>query len=270
MLGRAARLFLAGCMALPVAAFSQAPSKVAWTVILTPQSSPLQLGQCSRLDLTINDPATRDRARNPARDYVRSTDFDFTASTPGGAAVVTYSGESVYACACLAGTPGTSLTATATYPRQGIAAGRRAPGVELEKSVDIPLVPSKGQYDTPECKALASRPDPRTAPTVLAGEPPGRRVTAPTPAAAQPIATAPALESTKPAPVATAPGVPSLTKKSVTTPPLSLATLAKRSITTPPLSLATQAKRSITTPPLSLATLAKRCLLYTSPSPRDS
>ena len=158
MFGRPARLFLAGCLALPVAALSQAPSRVPWTVVLTSQTSPLELGQCSRIDLAVNDPATRERARTPDRDFVRSTDFDFTASTPGGTAVVTYSGESVFACACPAGTPGTSLTATATYPRRGIASSRHVRGVAFQKSVDIPLVPSKGSYNPPECAELAASP----------------------------------------------------------------------------------------------------------------
>ena len=258
MFCRAARLFLAGCLALPVAAFAQAPSKVPWTVTLTPQSSPLQLGQCSRIDLTINDPETRYRARAPDLDFVRTRDFDFTASTPGGAAVVTYSGEYVYACACLAGTPGTSLTATATYPRQKIAASRRARGVAFQKSVDIPLVPSRGSYNPPECAELAASPRQPSAPvfTVPTPEPAPRRTTA-APASVPP-APMPVIGLTPtPAPVVAARGAPQPTKRSIAAPPLSLTGIfvPKRSIAAPPLSLAGifVPKRSIATPPLNLA-----------------
>jgi len=157
-------IFLASA---PSPATAQAP----WDVVVMPSFNPLPIGACGRIDLNLFDPATRDRPRNPMGVLLNTQDFDIAVTTPDGtSAAVKWDGaSSVSACGCQGATPGTVATVTATYPARELAARARVPGVEFQKSGTVTLRKPQGDFNPPECTVLASRPGPRTPPTLLAG-----------------------------------------------------------------------------------------------------
>jgi hypothetical protein len=158
-----------------------------WTVSLVPTVSPLAIGGCAPVRLTVKDPATKDWARNPTGNYVALTDFDLEITGVDATAVAgEFNGPSIWSvCACQAATPGSTATITATYPAASLDARKRAKGVAFKQTATFVIGPPRAASDVAPCLALKSQPAPttgigRSPPAELTGAPVTRAPTTPT------------------------------------------------------------------------------------------
>lgn len=139
------------CLAA-TSAMAQAPQ---WTVTLTPTLSPLPVGMCGAVHLTLLDPVTHDVPRNPQGYRVTMADFDLTVT---GASAAGHHIDAMHfeACGCQGGAGGSTATITARYPAQSVPAAARVPGVSLLRTANVALGPPKGTSNPPACVLLAS------------------------------------------------------------------------------------------------------------------
>jgi hypothetical protein len=143
---------LLGTLLATSAAVAQTPN---WTVTVTPTLSPLPIGLCGAVHLTLMDPVTKDVPRNPQGYRITMADFDLTVS---GAAIAGHQIDATHfeTCGCQTGATGTTATVTAKYPAQNLPAASRVPNVSFQKAATVTLGEIKGPVNPQSCLTLAS------------------------------------------------------------------------------------------------------------------
>jgi hypothetical protein len=134
------------------AAVAQTPN---WQITLTPTLSPLPIGLCGAVHLTVMDPVTKDVPRDPQGYRITMADFDLSVS---GTAVAGHQIDATHfeTCGCQAGAVGTTATITAKYPAQYLPAPSRLPGVSIQKAATVTLGELKGPVNPQSCLTLAN------------------------------------------------------------------------------------------------------------------
>ena len=143
-----------------------AGSGAPWTVTLTSNTSPIQIGTCSLIQIDLRDATGKEDPRNPESQRVSLADFDMAVTSKGvGAVAGQYTGPSFWsACACQRATVGALATITATYPGRALAERARVPDVAFQSSIAIPLSATQGKFNPPACESTAAAPAPAPAP----------------------------------------------------------------------------------------------------------
>ncbi|MEO8561602.1 MAG: hypothetical protein ABI601_05980 [bacterium] len=143
-----------------------APTPLAWSVAIGPESGVVRAGSCNRVYLVMKDASGRDIPRNPRGVRVSMQDFDWM-TTSTGSAVGEYHGADAWSlCACQAAVVGSVVNVTATYPASIVPAQDRVPGVAFRATIQVPVIKTVGTFDPVGCggQPLAGGPPPGSSP----------------------------------------------------------------------------------------------------------
>ena len=162
---RCTALLVALGTCLPAGASAQQP----WAVTVVPTTNPLPIGVCAAVFLTLADPRTKDRPRNPAGLLIGLADFDMDV-VPADSTVLVgrYNGPNNWVvCACPGAGIGTIATVTATYPATTLAPAARVPGVTFSSSTTITISALRSSTTPLGCKNVSQV---ATVPTASPGQ----------------------------------------------------------------------------------------------------
>lgn len=153
-------------------------AQIPWTVAINPSANRLTIGTCQAVYIDLKDASGKETPRNPTGARVSIADFDWTATSPQGDAVVgVYAGANSWSvCACQAAVVSTPVTVTATYPAVSINPKAVVDGLRFKSYITLPLGPPKGTSNPVGCDALVTT-------TVAISVPPGAPTAAPPQAA---------------------------------------------------------------------------------------
>ena len=140
--------------ATPAPARAQSP----WAVSVAPSMNPLPIGLCVAARLSMLDPATKDRPRNPQGVLISIGDFDMSVA---GAGATDVAGDQVgptnwSVCACQGATVGSTATITASYPAKLLSEKSRVPGVAFQVTAPLVIAKPAGAADVRACQAIKS------------------------------------------------------------------------------------------------------------------